>query len=52
VNCNCAAYLSLMPEGDVNIVAAPAPEIPKTPSQYTSHGLSMTVAEGSHGRVL
>jgi hypothetical protein len=28
VNYKCAAYLSLMPEGDIKIVAAPAPETP------------------------
>jgi hypothetical protein len=43
VNCSHAAYLSLMPEGDVSIAAAPASETPQAPSQYTCHDVSTTV---------
>jgi hypothetical protein len=31
-----------MPEGDIKIAAAPAPETHQAPSQYTCHGVSIT----------
>jgi hypothetical protein len=43
LNCNRAAYLNLISEGDFNIAAAPAPETPQAPSQYTYHDMSMIV---------
>jgi hypothetical protein len=43
VNCSRATYLNLIPEGDFNIVVAPAPETSQAPSQYTCHGVSTTV---------
>jgi hypothetical protein len=42
VNCNHMAYLSLMPKGDIRIVTALAPNLPKAPSHYTCHGISIT----------
>jgi hypothetical protein len=42
VNNNRAAYLNLIPEGDIKIAEAPALELPQAPSQYTSHGYSGT----------
>jgi hypothetical protein len=43
LNCSCDAYLNLIPKGDFNIAAAPAPEAPQAPSHYTCHGVSTTV---------
>jgi hypothetical protein len=39
VNYSRATYLNLIPEGDFNIAAAPAPETPQALSQYTYHGV-------------
>jgi hypothetical protein len=46
-NCNHVAYLNFMPKGDLSIIAAPAPKISQTPSQYTYHGASMNVLQYS-----
>jgi hypothetical protein len=43
VNYSCATYLSLMPEGDISIAAAPALEVHQAPSQCTSHGVSIII---------
>jgi hypothetical protein len=43
MNCSHAAYLNFMPDGDFSIAAAPAPETPQAPSQYTCHGVSTTL---------
>jgi hypothetical protein len=42
VNCSLAAYLSLIPDGEINMVATRAPALPQAPSQYISHGNSGT----------
>jgi hypothetical protein len=42
VNCKRVAYLSLMPEGDIRIIATLALEAPQASSQYTCHGVSIT----------
>jgi hypothetical protein len=42
VNCKRAAYLRLIPEGDIEIVVALDPETPHASSQYTCHGMSIT----------
>jgi hypothetical protein len=42
MNIRCAAYLSLMPEGEIRIAIAPALVPPQTPSQYICHGVSVT----------
>jgi hypothetical protein len=41
VNWRRAAYLNLMPEGEIRIAAAPTPVQPQAPSQYTCHGVSV-----------
>jgi hypothetical protein len=43
VNCSRVVYLNLIPEGDFNMSAVPAPETPHALSQYTYHSVSMTV---------
>jgi hypothetical protein len=42
VNCKNAVYLSLVPEGNIRIAGALAPEAPQAPSKYTCHGVSIT----------
>jgi hypothetical protein len=43
MNCSCAVYLNLIPEGDFNIATTPTLETPQALSQYTCHGVSMTM---------
>jgi hypothetical protein len=43
MDCSHATYLSLMPEGDINIAAASAPVVHQAMSQCTCHGVSITI---------
>jgi hypothetical protein len=41
VNCNLAAYLSLIPDGEINMATAPGSALPQALSKYISHGDSV-----------
>jgi hypothetical protein len=44
LKCCLPAYHSFIPEGDSRIAAAPAPVLPRAPSQYTSQGDSCVLS--------